>query len=329
MADNSYIIEERYVSQYISGSQRWMTPEQSNAYYAARYSREGITIHWWGDGTGADNHDNIVNFFERRQDGSVHYVLSDNKITGMVSPDNVAFTSQSGNPTTIAIEHQPTLGAEGYKKSGWLVDQLQQRYGRRLTLYPHNYWYQTACPGSIDISRIRAEADKWSSGAYDNPNPAPTPVPTPTPVPQPAPTINLQITDIVNKKVRIIKDGGANLWDLHFGKYADAKVVKLLPKGTEVEVSATAKHPLGSTYYLSEYSFSKGIGSGINIKDCEDVNVEKPTTNHPPVPTPVPNTPPQSVPSKDEDQDKRLSAIEALLQKVVDFIKSIFSGFKE
>jgi hypothetical protein len=29
----------------------------------------------------------------------------------------------------------------------------------------------------------------------------------------------------------------------------------------------------------------------------------------------------------DEEQDKRLSAIEALLQKVVDFIKSIFKNF--
>jgi hypothetical protein len=142
----------------------YFTPAQSNAYYATRYSREGITIHWWGDGTGASNHDNIVNFFLRRTDGSVNYVLSDNKITEMVAPDNVAWTSQKGNPTTISIEHQPTLGAEGYKKSGWLVYTLEKKYGRRLTLYPHKHWAATACPGTIDINRIRTEADKLHNG---------------------------------------------------------------------------------------------------------------------------------------------------------------------
>jgi hypothetical protein len=146
----------------------YFTPAQSNAYYATRYSREGITIHWWGDGTGASNHDNIVNFFLRRTDGSVNYVLSDNKITEMVAPDNVAWTSQAGNPTTISIEHQPTLGAEGYKKSGWLVCELEKKYGRTLTLYPHKHWTATACPGTIDLNRIRQEANKWKSGTYGN-----------------------------------------------------------------------------------------------------------------------------------------------------------------
>lgn len=318
--ENSYQIEVREASQYYNGEQRWFTPAEARNYYG-RYDRMGITIHWWGDGTGADNHDNIVNFFLRRTDGSVNYVLSDNKITYMVNPNDVAFCSQSGNATTISIEHQPTLGAEGYKKSGWLVNQLEGLYGRELQLFPHNYWYGTACPGNLDINRIRAEANAWKSGNYD-----PQPAPTPTPAPTPPPTIKLEITDIVNKTVRIIKDPSANLWNLNFGKYADAQPIKALPKGTEIEVSATAKHPLGSTYYLSEYSFSKGIGNGINIKDCEDVNVEKPTTLPPPVITPVPSVPPPAPnpPTKDEEQDRRLGIIEAFIEA----IKKFFGGLK-
>jgi hypothetical protein len=97
----------------------------------------------------------------------VNYVLSDNKITKMVEPDNVAWTSQNGNATTISIEHQPTLGDEGYRKSGWLVCELEKKYGRRLTLYPHKHWFNTACPGTIDLNRIRAEADKWHNGGED------------------------------------------------------------------------------------------------------------------------------------------------------------------
>src|SRR6185437_3527629 len=102
----------------------WYTPAESNAVYAARYAREGVTAHWWGDGTGADNHDNIVNYMlAQAQAGikSVNYVLSDDKITMLVDPDDVAWCSEDGNPTTISIEFQPTLGDEGYKKGGWLI----------------------------------------------------------------------------------------------------------------------------------------------------------------------------------------------------------------
>ena len=40
----------------------WFTPAESNNFYSARYARNGITWHWWGDNTGASNHDNIVNY---------------------------------------------------------------------------------------------------------------------------------------------------------------------------------------------------------------------------------------------------------------------------
>lgn len=160
----SYEIENKPASK-----NGWFTPAESNAYYRTRYAREGITVHWWGDGTGANNHDNIVNYIaSQAQQGnkSVNYVLSDLKITQMVDPDNVAWCSQAGNPTTISVETQPTLGDEGYRKWGWLVNELENRYGRTLTLYPHNHWYNTSCPGSIDLGRIRAEANKWKNGDY-------------------------------------------------------------------------------------------------------------------------------------------------------------------
>lgn len=283
MSDTSYTVEIKIVSK-----EGWFTPDEARAYYG-RYDRSGITVHWWGDGTGADNHDNIVNYMTNQAvagNKSVNYVLSDNKITLCVNPDNVAWASQSGNPTTISVETQPTLGAEGYKKWGWLVDQLEQRYGRSLPLYKHSYWYPTQCPGTIDLNRIRSEADKWKRGEYEPKPPAPTPIPAPVPTPIPVPQVTLQITDITNKKVKLIRD--ANLWDLGFTKYSEAKAVKSLPIGTEIEASAIAKHPLGSEYYLTEYSFSKGIGNGINVKDCEDVKPAPTPLPEPPAPIPVP-----------------------------------------
>ncbi len=316
MSDQSYPVEIKIVSK-----NGWFTPPEARSYYG-RYDRSGITVHWWGDGTGASNHDNIVNYMSAQAEAgnkSVNYVLSDNKITLCVSPDNVAWASQSGNPTTISVETQPTLGAEGYKKWGWLVDQLEQRYGRSLPLYGHNHWFSTACPGTIDLARIRAEADKWKRGEYDVQPPA-TPAPAPPVVtPPPQPQIVLQITDIPNKKVKLIRN--ANLWDLRFSKFADAKAVKTFTAGTIIEVSAVAKHPLGSSYYLSEYSFSKGIGNGLNVKDCEDVQppaapTPEPPKVEPPVPTPVP------LPEPDR------TAIMAFLTMLRDLITEFLGKFK-
>lgn len=169
----------------------WFTPAESNAYYKLRYARQVITIHWWGDGTDASNHDNIVNYMNGQAyqgNKSTNYVLSDAKITECVSPDNVAWcTGPTANAISISIELQPTLGAEGYKKAGWLVAQLEARFGHTLDLKGHREFMQTACPGTIDISRIRAEANAWKAGAYNAPAPQPAPS---QPKPQGAEMIN-------------------------------------------------------------------------------------------------------------------------------------------
>ena len=318
MADNSYPIEIKAASK-----NGYFTPAEARSYYG-RYDRNGITVHWWGDGTGASNHDNIVNYMNNQAslgNKSVNYVLSDNKITLCVNPDNVAWASQGGNPTTISVETQPTLGAEGYKKWGWLVDQLEQRYGRTLALYKHSQWYATACPGTIDLNRIRAEANAWKSGAYDPKPPVVTP-PPPAPVPTPPtpPKVTVRVTDIPNKQVKLIRQ--ANLWDLGFTKYPDAKVVKTLPAGTVIEASAVAKHPLGSTYYLTEYSFAKGVNNGINTKDCEDVVPTPPPVVEPPAPIPTPVPLPEPV-----DPDR--NAIIAFLTMLRDLITEFLGKFKK
>lgn len=327
MSDQSYTLEVKLASK-----NGYHTPAEAKAYYG-RYSREGLTCHWWGDGTGASNHDNIVNFMNGRAsrgEASVNYVLSDNKITLCVNPDNVAWCSQSGNPVTVSVETQPTLGNEGYKKWGWLLDQLEGRYGRSLQLFPHKYWFATACPGTIDLGRIRAEADKWKRGDYDA-QPAPAPAPVPVPVPKPLPTVNLEIKDVNNKNVILTKD--ANLWNLQFAKYPDAQSLKSLPMGTVFEVSAVVTHPLGSKYYISEYSYAKGIPNGINAKDTDYPDPDKlnDPIMPPPIEVPVPVTPkPSPEPpvvvdpgkgTKDDEQDRRLSAIEAFIEAIKKFFK--------
>lgn len=283
--DTYYPIEVK-----ICSKNGWSTPQEVPGIWGVPYARTGVTIHWWGDGTGADNHDNIVNYFLGQANAgikSVNYVVSDNKITLMVSPDNVAWCSNGGNPTTVSIEHQPTLGDEGYKKSGWLVAELEGRYGRTLQLFPHNHWTTTECPGSIDLNRIRAEADKWKAGGYN-----PAPPADPTPAPAPAPTITIT-NSVLPTPVLYKFNKNANLWNYNVATWADFKPVKQFNLGDIFTVYAIAdNHNVNAKYGVTEYSYTKGITNGVNMVDLDIV-----TTPAQPVPTP----PPEQVPTPTPD----------------------------
>lgn len=143
-------------------------------------------------------------------------------------------------------------------------------------------------------------------------------------------------TDIKDKQVILIRD--ANLWDMGFTTWAGAKAVKALPKGTVIDVAGIYKHPLGGEYYLSNYSWDHGINNGINVKDCQDYVA--------PTPTPTPETPPVVETPKDEEGgagtlppvpvdpngdaiEQRVSALETIVQRIVDFLSSIFSNFNK
>ena len=326
MSDTSYAVEIKPAAK--SG---YFTPAEAKAYYG-RYSRDGLVYHWWNrpDRIADSGHDSIVNYMNsnaaKGAAPTVNYVASNGKLTLCISPDNVSWCSNNGNPTTIGVECSPHLTDAFYKKLGWFHDQMEQRYNKTMAIYVHKDWTPTEC-SPIVKSRIRAEADNWKRERQ-----APTPAPVPTPKP---PTVTLQISDIPNKKVRLTRN--TSLWDLAFKTFAEAKAVKPLTEGTIVEVSATAKHPLGSTYYLSEYSYSKGIGNGINVKDCEDyidviappnpAPVIQPPKDAPTIPAPVitpkPTPVPIPLPSRDDEQDKRLGIIEAFIEAIKKFFKGL------
>jgi len=156
----SYPVEVR-----LADKKGWHTPGEASAFYG-RYGRVGITVHWWDTPQRAGTHDGTVNYILNKAKagtGSVNYVLSNDKITLLVEPENVAWASQSGNPTTVSIEFDPRLNGEGYRKAGWLINELEKRFKRTLTLYPHNHWFATQCPGTLDLNRMRREADIWKN----------------------------------------------------------------------------------------------------------------------------------------------------------------------
>lgn len=243
---------------------------------------------------------------------SAHFVVAPTKIYCCVDTDNTAWTNGNwaSNLESVTIEHEGDW-RNGYRNDG-VIEQSAKLVAWLRTIYPnatpirHRDVAQTQCPGDLPVEEI------WNKAtAILNP-------PKPTPVTPPATAI--QITDIQNRVVVTKKD--ANLWDLNFNTWAEAKSVKVIPKGTEVEISAIAKHPLGSSYYMTEYSFAKGIKNGINIVDCE----EKPA---PPVVTPPVQPTPQPT-EYDKQQDAEISALKAAvasLKAVVDKLIAWITSF--
>lgn len=144
--------------------------------------------------------------------------------------------------------------------------------------------------------------------------------------------------DIPDKKVVLIRD--ANVWDMSFTSFANAKAVTALKAGTVIDVAGVYDHPLSSTdYYLSKWSWDNGKNNGISKADCKDF-VEPAPVDPTPVPvdpTPVPpkedsgagTIPPLPVDPEGNPLEKRITALEALVQKIVDFLSSIFTNFKK
>lgn len=253
---------------------------------------------------------------------STHFAVGARGAWQFVDTDHTAWGNGNWNSNLecISIEHEGDwrfgyTNAQCLENSAQLVALLRKTHPTIVGFNRHRDVVPTACPGDLPCEAI------WNrSNEILNP---------PKPVPAPAPPVpNLVITDITNRVVITNKD--ANLWNLDFTTWDSAQAVKTIPKGTEVEISAVARHPLGGSYYMTEYSYSKGIRNGINVQDCS----EKP---EPPVP-PVPPEPPKPEPAKptdyDKEQDDKISAIQqqldalkALIDKIISWITS-FGGKK-
>ena len=265
----SYPIDIRIVSK-----NGWFTPDEAKAYYG-RYDRHGITWHWWGGGEPASAHDSIANYLASAATNgttSSNYVLSDIKISLLVGPDNVAFASQRGNPTTVSVELQPTLGAEGYKKAGWLARELGDRYGGDRAYYPHNYWNSTQCPGTISLDRIRQEEDKWQRGEYEG-APAPAPAPSWNFVPKIG---KAKITGTDNEGLYVLKT-----------PQLSGQIVTLVPEGTMMDFIGyvtNGDNVEGNTLWWKN-SYGNYFSSRYAPEDVAPAPTPTPT---PPAPTPAP-----------------------------------------
>lgn len=278
------------------------------------------------------------------RNGSSHLYVSDTVREQYVELENTAWTNSNWYSNCESITCETRGDWRGYFSQATLNNLREVMY-QALKLYPNlklEYHCDvtdanrpTICP--CDLKNKGYAAQVWQE--------AKNRIALEAEAAKPQIPAGLRV-DIPDKKVILIRD--TNLWDLRFTSFANAKAVKALPKGTVIDVAGVFDHPLSkSDYYLSKWSWDHGEFTGFNQADCVDYVPPAPQPE-PPVPTPAP-TPvptPQPVPEKPKEEgsgtlpplpvdpngdplEKRVTALEALVQKIVDFLSSIFSGFKK
>jgi N-acetylmuramoyl-L-alanine amidase CwlA len=145
----SYTLQEQYSSKnQVPGSQA------DSVWHRGARKVSSITIHHWGN---KGQQFGIVRDFlcTNNSPTSAHYVVQDGLVACIVSPDDCAFHAGNaeGNSHSIGIECRPEATDGDYATIAELIRDLRAIYGD-IPLRPHNYWYNTACPGDYDLARL-------------------------------------------------------------------------------------------------------------------------------------------------------------------------------
>ena len=149
----TYTLQEQYNSKnMVAGS------AADSVWHLGARRVTSITIHHWG--LPGQQFDTVRDFLcTNNTPTSAHYVAQDGLVACIVSPDDCAFHAGNaeGNTFSIGIECRPEATDGDYATIAELVRYLRGIYGD-IPLYPHNHWYNTACPGDYDLARLDALA---------------------------------------------------------------------------------------------------------------------------------------------------------------------------
>lgn len=230
-------------------------------------------------------------FSQKGRNGSAHYGVGGKQIHQYVDEANAAWHCSNwyGNMGTVGIETTNSTGAPNWKVSDEtfntlckLVADIAKRNGLgKLKFEPNATWpllsahkdwrgAQTACPGPYLYKLMNKIAEKANAINYP-------PKPTPT-----KPTLTWTKFNKVKKYKTNLQP--TNLWNFNCTTFSAAKSVKQYKKGETIDIYGQVfNKQLNSTYLLTEYSFTKKITNGFNVKDMVEI-----TTATPP---PAPSTP--------------------------------------
>lgn len=302
-------------------SYNWLTQYNSPNYTPANRVQatwgrprtvEAIAIHWWGDPNQNPSFEGVVNYLCRANgSSSAHLVASGTgrKVACIVDFADASWATNSANPYTISIECDPRCRDEDYDVIAELIAQLRQVYGN-LPLVPHKQFVATACPGNYDLGRLDREArnkiakPEWDWGHVEN---------KVTTVPVPA---AIKLPKVLKFKALLDQ---TNVWDLNTNP--NYKAVTNLKKDSIFEAFAKIDFN-NATYYVTQYSYEKGLKNGINSQDLVEV-IEPPKPVEPETPVQEPESP-----SKDgfnENDRNTLNNIWNVIQSIWKALNTIFN----
>ncbi len=314
-----------YQTQYNSPN---FTP---NAKVKASYGRprtyEAIAIHWWDAPEKNPSYEGVIaTLCNPARQASAHFVATGTgrRVACLVNIPDASWATNNANPYTISIECDPRCRPEDYDVIAELIAELRREYGN-LPLVPHKQFKATACPGNYDLNALSAIANQKVAGksfgtSTDKPKPTPVPTPPPTPIPAPNPAPTPQYSAIYNATT-YITNKNTNLYD-----FVAKKNVKAFAQGAQLDIVAQAVVS-GKTYLMTAYSYDGGKIKATTGILAEDLEVKAPTPN----PDPVTPTPPPKTPTPEDrigDIERRVSVLESIVTKILDFLKSTFTNYK-
>ena len=290
-----------------------ITNRSSPNYWAGGNTIKGITIHWWGDPATNPTAEGVVNWLcNPASQVSAHFVITGTgrRVWQLVNDRDRAWHALAGNQSTLGLELDPRCRDEDYDVAAEVIADLWRYYGK-LPLYPHKHFVATACPGNYDLGRLQRLAEQ----KLNPPKPAPTnptkPVPAAEKLPKP-----------LDFKAKLDK---THVWDLTTNP--NYKAATTLKKGAGFRAYAQIKFN-GAVYYVTEYSFNKGLKNGVNAVDLEAAIPETPAPKPTPAPTPAPEPAPEKPvvekPDYAEENNTMLKQILELLNILVNKINGIF-----
>ena len=311
-----------YLTQYNSPN---FTP---NAKVKATYGRprtiEAIAIHWWDSPDKNPSFEGVIQTLcNPKRQASAHFVATGTgrRVACLVNLPDASWATNNANPYTISIECDPRCRAEDYDVIAELIAELRREYGN-LPLVPHKQFKSTACPGNYDLNRLSNEANKKLAGATFGTSTGKPVVVVPPPVVTPPPANSTPQYSALYNFATYVFNKDSNLYD-----FVAKKNIKTFTKGQEVDIVAQAVVD-GKTYLMTAYSYDGGKIKASTGFLSTDLEVKVPTPNpEPPKPVDPPKTP--TLEDRIGDIDRRLSTLEAIVQKVVDFLKGIFVNFKQ
>lgn len=283
-------------------SYNYITNRTSPNKWAGGNTIKSLVVHWWGDPATNPSAEGVVNWLcNPVSQVSAHYVITGTgrRVWHLVDDKDRAWHALYGNGSTLGLELDPRCRDEDYDVAAEVIADLWKYYGK-LPLQPHNYWVGTQCPGNYDLNRLYRLAEQKL-----NPAPVSKPVPAAEKLPRP-----IEFTAKLDR---------TNVWDLTTNP--NYKAVTTLAKGSKFIAYAQIQFN-GTTYYVTQYSYEKGLKNAVNSNDLNPLPPPLPPPK--PSPEPEPQLPVIEKPDYSEENNRLLNELLSLVKQILDKLTSIF-----